>query len=229
MLPRGLMVAATICCAVTAAYAAAKTPITERVTAIQSDGTITLSSSGKAVLSNLFYPDAALAERWLAQYLLQQDIAFKAGDEDRYGRVQITSDTVQNMLRDGAAVFYVSDGKISEVWKAAEAQARTANRGVWADKNLLRTPENAAQHIGAFHVVEGTITRIYEAKSATYLNFGDDWHSDFSITIPGKIRRSMKPFLASVKPGDRIRVRGFITDENGPMITLLRPDNLEMR
>jgi hypothetical protein len=133
------------------------------------------------------------------------------------------------MLQAGVAITYASEEETPDSWRAAETTARTAKRGVWSDASFVLTPENAAQHISAFHVVEGTVTRIYEAKAATYINFGQDWHSDFSITIPGKIRRSMKDALLQLKPGSTIRVRGYITQENGPMVKLLKPDNLELR
>lgn len=101
---------------------------------------------------------------------------------------------------------------------------------MWDDrgKSILISAENAAQHIGEFYVVEGKITKIYEGKSATYINFGDDWHTDFSVMIQAKHRRSMKALLSGLKAGDRVQVRGFIYEENGPMIALSHSDNIEV-
>lgn len=219
-----------ICCSSGTAFAAAKTPLTQTVTAIKPDGSLVLSSSGNAALADMLFPDAALAENWLAEHALQKQISFKkAEDEDRYGRMLITSDIEAPMLRDGAAIFYARNDKIPAEWMNAETTARNAKRGIWTQKDFLLTPENAAQHRGEFHVLEGRISRIYEAKNATYLNFGEDWHSDFSITIPGKTRRGMKEMLQQLKPGSAIRIRGMIYEENGPMIKLLKADNLEIR
>jgi hypothetical protein len=39
----------------------------------------------------------------------------------------------------------------------------------------------------------------------------------------------MKDSLSLLSAGKAIRVRGFIYEENGPMITLTRADNLELR
>jgi hypothetical protein len=224
-----LLTLLVLCCGSSLALAAKKEASTERVVAVKPDGSVMLVSSGNAVFANLFFPDVKRAERWLAETILQQEISFSKGEEDRYGRLQITSDIAQRMLRDGVAIYYESEDKIAADWKAAEAAARQAKRGVWGEKEFIATPENAAQQIGKFHVVEGTITRVYEAKKATYLNFGEDWHSDFSITIPAKLRRSMKAQLPQLKPGTTIRVRGFVHDENGPMVTLMKPGNLELR
>ena len=226
MLRRFALIGLVLCCSAPTVYAAANTAAIERVVAVKPDGSLVLSRSGNAVLANILFPDAPRAEAWLAEHVLQQEIHVVVGESDRYGRTQITSDVAEKMLRDGVAVYYATEGDIQSNWKPMEDAARAANRGVWVDKNLISTPENAAQHIGEFQVVEGTITRIYEGKKETYLNFGGDWHSDFSITIPGKVRRSMKAQLSTLKAGDKIRVRGAIYEENGPMIKLMNADNI---
>lgn len=224
--------AALICCMPLLAHAAAKREgkpeLTERVTAVKADGTLQLSSSGVAVVQNLLWPDAALAESWLADHMLQQNLTFKLDDEDRYGRMQITSDAAENALRAGAAIIYASEGKIPKSWHEAEDAARAAKRGIWGKSGFVIAAANTADHIGEFHAIEGTITRTYEAKSATYLNFGEDWHSDFSVTIPARSRRGFASTLERIGTGTRVLVRGYIYEENGPMITLTRPNNLEI-
>ena len=229
MLRRFALIGFMLCCSAPTLYAAANTAAIERVVAVKPEGSLVLSSSGNAVLANILFPDAPRAEAWLAEHVLQKDIPVSVGDVDRYGRSQISSDVAEKMLHDGVAVYYAAEGAIPTNWKPMEATARAENRGIWADKNFISTPENAAQHIGDFRVVEGAITRIYEGKKETYLNFGDDWHSDFSITIPGKVRRSMKAQLSTLKPGDKLRVRGVIYEENGPMMKLMRADNIALR
>lgn len=199
-----------------------------KVLAVEEGGTLRLETGEKAVLLNLYFPDSALAQNWLAEHVLQQKIAYETHGEDRYGATRITTPIAEKMLRDGAAMVYASDGEIPAAWKAAEAAARAEKRGLWAQENVLLTPENAAQHLGGFHGVEGRITRIYEGKRATYLNFGEDWHSDFSVTLSAKARRSMKPMLQQLKPGMQVRVRGAIYEENGPMMQLFNANNLEI-
>jgi hypothetical protein len=228
-----LVFAAVFCCTPTAAFSAVKTAapkeIIARVAAVKADGTLTLSSIGDAVLADVHFPNMESAAIWLSEYALQRDTSLTPGREDRYGRTQVRGQLQIDMLNDGAAVIYAAEEKIPDAWFAAEARARTAKRGVWDDRaaSVQITANDTPHHIGTFRVIEGRITRIYEAKSATYINFGENWREDFSITIPAKLRRSMKSFLAAAKAGDRIRVRGYLHDENGPMIQLLRPDNLE--
>ena len=215
------------CCAGASVFAATAPITTERVIAVQTDGSIQLEHAGKARFANIRFPEVKLAEAWLAGHVLQQDISFEAGDTDRYGRTLITSDTEEKMLREGVAIIYASEGSVPANWPAAEALAHGKKLGVWANAELVATPLNAAQHENEFHVVEGTVLHIYEGKTATYLNFGADWHSDFSITIPAKLRRSMVEQLATIKEGSHVRVRGRLYEENGPMIMLTNADNLE--
>jgi micrococcal nuclease len=216
-----------VCCSINPAQAAETKLLREQVVAVFPDASIQLAQTGKAVFANTVVLDVDAAASWLAAHVLQQEIHFTAADTDRYGRTRITSDIEDAMLRDGVSILYASAGDIPTSQRVAEAAARGAKHGVWASEALLLTPEAALKATRGFHVIEGTITRIYEGKSATYINFGQDWHSDFSITIYAKQRRSMKAFLASLTAGDRVRVRGSIIDENGPMIRLNHPANLE--
>ena len=185
-----------------------------------------LETSGKAVFANIIAPDAQRIDYWLSERVLQHDIPVIVRGEDRYGRSIITSNLESEMLRDGVAMIYATDGDIPADWWASERAARAQGGGVWSVKERVLTPENAAAHIGKFALVEGTVKRIYTSKSATYINFGDDWHSDFSVTIPGKTRRNMKDTLGAIKPGTRLSVRGMLYEENGPMIKLMSAENL---
>jgi endonuclease YncB( thermonuclease family) len=220
-----IMARAVLVC-VLATTAQAGDTLTERLSAVAAGQTITLANSGEAVFANLVFPDGPAADAWIANHLLQQEITFKITGTDRYGRSRIQADVAEDMLQAGVAVIY-SFAHPPKKWQAAEDAARLAKRGVWGREGFVLTPENAAQHIGEFHVVEGVIRRTYYAKSASYLNFGDDWHSDFSVTIPGKFRRGFADLLPQLKEGAKVRVRGSIYEENGPMIKLTKPEQIE--
>lgn len=197
----------------------------QQVVAVKEDGTLVLSESGNARLESIAMPDMARAQSWLAQHALQQRYAFKEGDDDRYGRLMVSSPLQAAMLRDGAAVL-LAHTPVDEDWVAAQQAAHRARRGLWGSDGFVLTPQQAAQHAFAFHAVEGTITRIYKGKHATYLNFGERWQEDFSVMIPARNRRSFEELLAQVKEGSRIVVLGTIFNENGPMIRITRPEQL---
>ena len=199
----------------------------EQVSAVSAGQTITLSGTGNAVFADVVFPDSDMADQWIASHLLQHQLTFKVIDTDRYGRTTIKSDVQEAMLRDGVAVIYSFDHP-SKTWQAAEDAARAAKRGLWGQENFVLTPENAAQHKSEFHVVEGVITRTYDAKSASYLNFGEHWQSDFSVTIPAKFRRGFKELLPQLREGVRVRIRGSIYEENGPMIRITKPEQVQV-
>lgn len=198
----------------------------EKVVAIAPDATLTLERSGPAVLAGLVFPDASLAQGWLASHLLQQPLLFTPVDTDRYGRTLVRSDVALNALREGVAVAYSSDD-MPVAFLVAEAQARVAKRGVWAQSALILKPEQTPLHLQQFHLVEGTITHVYRGRDGTYLNFGEDWHRDFSVMIPKRVQRRFT-ILDRLHEGSHVRARGVLIEENGPMLRLSRPEQLEL-
>jgi len=210
-----------------AAFCGSAQAESDQIIALAADGTVTLAHAGKARFANFVLPDQALAQAWFAQHLLQHDVAFTRGEDDRYGRVRLVADAQVGMLRDGIAVIFAQED-VPASWSAAEADARRAKRGVWGVDGFLLTPEQTPKHLGEFHVVEGPITRIFDARTATYLNFGEHWQTDFSVTIAGRPRKQFKDILATLHEGSRVRVRGTLYEENGPMLKLSHPAQLEL-
>jgi hypothetical protein len=63
-----------------------------------------------------------------------------------------------------------------------------------------------------------------------YLNFGDDWRSDFTISIDRKDVPAFPAAGIDVKAlaGKRVWVRGWIEWRSGPMIAATHPEQLEL-
>ena len=63
-----------------------------------------------------------------------------------------------------------------------------------------------------------------------YLNFGNDWKTDFTVTLGPMARRLFKK--AGIEPlsleGKRIRARGWLKKRNGPMIEASHPEQIEV-
>ncbi len=102
--------------------------------------------------------------------------------------------------------------------------ARTAQRGLWAKNSAypLLTPEDAVKGSGSFRVVEGTVLKTASMKNSLYLNFGKDWHKDFTVMVTPGVRKAMArqgtdPMAFA---GRKVRVRGWIRDWNGPFMEL---------
>ena len=69
-----------------------------------------------------------------------------------------------------------------------------------------------------------------KVKKRIYLNFGADWRSDFTIRIDARhlaLFRDAGVDLLKLK-GKRVRVRGWIKEQNGPLIELDHPERLEV-
>ena len=64
----------------------------------------------------------------------------------------------------------------------------------------------------------------------TFLNFGEDWRSDFTVSIAAKPRRQLAE--AGLDPGamqgKMLRVRGWIKSRNGPLIEIVQPEQVEV-
>src|SRR5882757_11019298 len=102
---------------------------------------------------------------------------------DRYGRqpafvfVEQVAASVQNQLLvqgDALASGTVADKACAAELAAAEAAARRARRGIWADSAAIKNAESPGEllaRIGQFTVVEGKVLSVRQAGATTYVNF----------------------------------------------------------
>ena len=109
--------------------------------------------------------------------------------------------------------------------------ARVAGEGIWSHPfYAIRTPGTVAAFIGRYELIEGTVLDTAHVKGRTYLNFGEDWRQDFTITVQKKAHKLFKKAgvdLLALK-GRNIRVRGWVRSYNGPSINLTHPERLEI-
>lgn len=115
-----------------------------------------------------------------------------------------------------------------------EGHARAAGRGLWSDPaHAVRDthPDALAQDIGSVQVVEGRVIEATQLRSGRiYLNFGADYRTDFTVMIeadhaPDFEAAGLTPEALETR---RIRVRGWIEEENGPMIRVDHPERIEV-
>jgi hypothetical protein len=115
-----------------------------------------------------------------------------------------------------------------------ERHARDGKNGIWAEP---RFSVEQADHIealtaatGRFALVEGTVRRVGETSSRTYLDFGRRYTEDFSIVIPRAARSAFAAAGVDLKAlqGKQVRVRGVIFSSGGPAIEIRNPDSLEI-
>jgi endonuclease YncB( thermonuclease family) len=172
------------------------------------------------------------------------DVTLRGADDtpDRYGRQPAFvfadgSDIPLQvaLLTQGEALVSatVTDRDCAAALTAAEAEARQAKRGIWADPSVIKNTESPGDilaGIGRFTVVEGKVLSVRQAGTTTYLNFGRNWTRDFAVIIP---KRAMAAYEAAgivLKSLEtrRIRVRGWIESRGGPRIEALRVGQIEV-
>jgi endonuclease YncB( thermonuclease family) len=185
----------------------------------------------------------------LAAILAGRDVTLRADDDtpDRYGRepafVFLVSSKAPpaetlvqgELLAQGEALVSatVTDKACAAVLMAAEATAREAKRGIWADPTAIKNTESPGDilaGIGRFMVVEGKVLSVRQAGATTYVNFGRNWTRDFAVTISRRVLPSFEAAGISLKSLEnrRIRVRGWVEARGGPRIEVLRVGQIEM-
>jgi endonuclease YncB( thermonuclease family) len=186
----------------------------------------------------------AAGARVLAEVLADREISLRGEDDgpDRYGRqpafvfLPPSATSVQEeLLSRGEALVSstVMNKECASALMAAEAAARRARRGFWAEPSAIKNTESPGDiltGIGRFTLVEGKVLSVRQAGTTTYLNFGGNWTRDFAATIS---RRALAVFeAAGILPKSlenrRIRVRGFVEAHGGPRIEVLRLGQIEV-
>jgi endonuclease YncB( thermonuclease family) len=164
------------------------------------------------------------------------------GDVDRYGRLaafayagDARQSLQQSLLEQGGArVSARTGGKAcAEALLTTERAARAAHRGLWADPNFAPLQaENLVRltaERGHFALVEDKVLSVRESGATIYVNFGRRWTQDFTVIILKRLQRTFA--AAGVEPklleGRRIRVRGWIEQRGGPIITAEAPEQIE--
>ncbi|WP_323761662.1 thermonuclease family protein [Maricaulis sp.] len=172
--------------------------------------------------------------RALAQIVIEAG-ADSAGGADRAGAPATAGWLQYRLVEAGLGrVMSHADNQAQVAWLLpVEDRARRAGRGLWAgpDHQVRDThPDELAQDVGTAQLVEGRVLDAVQLNSGRiYLNFGSDYRSDFTVRIDAADSQAFTD--AGLTPdglvGQRVRVRGWVTDENGPMIVIDHPARLE--
>lgn len=186
-------------------------------------------------------PLADAARDTLAALVQDQGVVlgFTGARLDRHGRLlaQVHGDDgtwIQGELlkRGLARVLTFADNRaLAADMLTLEGTARKQGLGIWSHPFYeIRTPEEAENHVGSFQLVEGRVLRAARVKSYVYLNFGADWRTDFTVSVPVKhLRRFAEADLDLLSLNGRsIRVRGWLKDYSGPMIDATHPEQIEI-
>lgn len=137
------------------------------------------------------------------------------------------------MLMDGLARVYTQPRTATGALAMLDLErtARAARRGIWRDRFYrIRNPAETWSDLDSVQVVEGRVVDAAVVRGTAYLNFGPDWRRDFTFRARPDARRMFA--RAGVDLGDltglRVRGRGWVFPQNGPMIDLTHPEALEV-
>ncbi len=186
------------------------------------------------------WPLADESKEALERLVLGRTVTLKFGGRrmDRHGRLLAhlftqKGDWVQGaMLGSGMARVYSFPDNRAVVadMLALETAARSMRKGIWKHPYYqIRGADDLDGLIGSFQLVEGVIFDAATVRRTTYLNFTDDWRSDFTITLNKKTLASFTQagFDPLSLKGRPVRVRGWLKKRNGPMIEVTHPEQIE--
>lgn len=114
----------------------------------------------------------------------------------------------------------------------AERRAEEARSGMWQ----TFSPENAntltsLPRFTDFAIAEGQVLNVYSSSKMTYINFGENWKTDFTAAISSKNKRKFESqgWKLSALIHKLVRIRGSVRWYNGPFMELSFPEQLDIR
>lgn len=226
-------------------------PSTGLVAAVADGQTLTLADGRQVRLVNILAPlvgepFAADARKRLAGLALDRQIRWSyAGRRmDRYGR--LLAYVYDTAAADGAPslqAVLVAAG-LARVMGQADArdglagllrledEARRAGRGLWAGGayRVRSAGGNLWPFLNSVQIVEGTPVKLEHFKDRTYLNFGADYATDFTLAISARDRKLFEtmPWRLEDLIGRRLRIRGWLELRRGPLIEITFPEQIEV-
>lgn len=171
-------------------------------------------------------------------------LSYGGREIDRYRRALAHLHTMDGIWVQGyllehglARVYSFRDNRalVAEML-ALEAKARADKLGLWGHpfytvRGVLKTE---TYDLDTFQVVRGVVANAARVRGRVYLNFGQDWRRDFTVTISKKDMRAFARAGLDAESwpaswvGKNIRVRGWIYWRNGPMIDATHPEQIEV-
>lgn len=140
--------------------------------------------------------DSTRALQWQGRYFMQHVTT------DRYGEKHgWLYSTLAGGDRTSVQAALVSSG---------HAMAYGDSASLWQYSTPMPariTASQAPQHLYQWREVSGRVKTVALTRSAAYLNFGMDWREDFTVWIPGSIRRQIEDSDLLDYEGSCIQVR----------------------
>lgn len=130
----------------------------------------------------------------------------------------------QALLEEGHAFAYGIRGSadMAATLFAAEGTARRMRTGLWSHKAYtVHDAQGTSLKPGWFQLVRGTVYSTKQMREKVFLNFDENWRTDFTVEVPASLaKRYAEEDAIDVAEltGKPIEVRGFLEWAGGPKI-----------
>jgi micrococcal nuclease len=164
-------------------------------------------------------------------------VEFDVEKKDQYGRLLgycFVGDVFVNakLLEEGYAVLYTRPPNIkyADLFVRLQSLAREAKKGLWGSYETI-DQSKAYKFIGQIRTVRGRVLNTGKSAKCIFLNFGENWKSDFTVAI---FNNSLSAFYKKgIDPltfyqGRIVEATGRIREYNGPEIVINNPDELTL-
>lgn len=116
-----------------------------------------------------------------------------------------------------------------------EALGRAQELGLWKfSKNMVKNDHTIRQSLNTFNVYEGVVSNTTDRRSTIfYINLGPDRNNGVTGVIRESdkinfILRGYNLFPVDLLRNQRLRIRGWVEDNGGPMFILTHPEQIEL-
>jgi len=141
---------------------------------------------------------------------------------------------ISSMLKNGLALIYSTKNQynIDNKDKLIERDARKERLGLWSNDKLFFNEQDLLneykKYVNSFILVKGGVHNAKLVKNTMYINFGNDWRTDFTVKIQKKNLKNFKSINFDKIAGNEVLVRGWIEDYNGPMMEIYNASHLDI-
>ncbi len=212
--------------------------ITARIKNINKDLTISTDKiPNKIVLRNIYTTKYSLPE--INNIIQNKEVEISLlNNKDRYGNsfaeIKMPGNNKlleEEILNKGLSlVYFIDKEENSDKFFAAENIARQNKIGIWKEIRILdanNISNNYNAILNKFVIARGVVKGVYTSKQNTFINFGNDWKTDFTAQIANKTLKDYPDFNIEKIIGKRIMLRGWLENYNGPFIKIYNPQNIE--
>ncbi len=215
-------------------------PVINRVIAVEGPGELRLADERAVLLANIVIPlepARAETEAWLERLVGEAvEIDYLTTEPDRWERFPVVlhdgagADIALQLVEAGLALVEPNVADNLKALLAAEEWARTSRSGFWSDGSYAIQPATmVASDPPTYAIVEGVVRSVGEGGYHAYLNFTDNWRTDFSARFVGSNLEDLLPGRSLQDlVGHTVRIRGWAFEANGPMIEIENASQLEV-